>query len=587
VSSWLAKRGYNKTNELLRKESNLSLDEYTDARLNDTDIAGMVLFHENVANVGARYTESFSALREWVDKSLDRYKVELMGVLYPVFVHCVVDLLSRGLPEDAAAFLKKFGPGYASDHIETVNKLKALVALGASGESALQKLSENADFTTLRKDKMPVALSVYSFRLLFMWLLDGKYMLLLGIFNAHVDVRIMSATPDADGEDFRFFEASANTQELQYKRVKGEDGSVLTNIPLPPKLPVSVLDDMEDDARIAAVRSGKSLPSIAMLTFYHTQGDLNSVSLSDDASLCAAGLGDSSLRLWDLSDDHTWKKKQPGAAVAKMDGSVNGKQYWSLVGHSGPVYGTSFSPCSRFLLSASEDSTVRLWGLDTAHKRSLVVYRGHSFPVWDVAFSPLGYYFATASHDHTARVFGTDRVFPLRILAGHLGDVDCVAWHPNCNYIATGSADNTIRLWEVNTGECVRIFTGHQGAVYSLAFSPDGSMLASGGDDGLVGVWDIGTSKNVAALRGHGKTVWSVSYSTNGNVLASGGGDEKVILWDMQQALAKSASGAAVRPATSEQVTAGIFPTKKTPVSLVKFSRRNLLFCAGASLQQV
>jgi transcription initiation factor TFIID subunit 5 len=180
--------------------------------------------------------------------------------------------------------------------------------------------------------------------------------------------------------------------------------------------------------------------------------------------------------VWNLSEEESWKTKQPGAGVS-------GKKYYSLVGHGGPVYGASFSPCNRYLLSSSEDSTVRLWNLETPKKGAMVVYRGnfylfffsflfllffsgHNFPVWDVSFSPLGYYFATASHDHTARIFSTDHVFPLRILAGHLSDVDCIAWHPNCNYVATGSADNTIRMWEVNTGECVRIFTGHLGKFF-------------------------------------------------------------------------------------------------------------------------
>jgi transcription initiation factor TFIID subunit 5 len=44
--------------------------------------------------------------------------------------------------------------------------------------------------------------------------------------------------------------------------------------------------------------------------------------------------------------------------------------------------------------------------------------------VWDVEFSPLGYYFATASHDRTARLWSTDHIYPLRIFAGHLSDVD-------------------------------------------------------------------------------------------------------------------------------------------------------------------
>ena len=57
-------------------------------------------------------------------------------------------------------------------------------------------------------------------------------------------------------------------------------------------------------------------------------------------------------------------------------------------------------------------------------KTNLVCYKGHNYPVWDVDFSPLGYYFASASHDGTARIWSTDHIFPLRVLAGHLSDVD-------------------------------------------------------------------------------------------------------------------------------------------------------------------
>jgi len=99
-----------------------------------------------------------------------------------------------------------------------------------------------------------------------------------------------------------------------------------------------------------------------------------------------------------------------------------------LIGHSGPVYALSFDPTTgsaappRHLLSASADSTVRLWSLDTMS--NLVAYRGHQNPVWDVEWSPSGIYFATASRDRTARLWSTDRPAALRIFAGHLSDVD-------------------------------------------------------------------------------------------------------------------------------------------------------------------
>ncbi|KAF0907072.1 hypothetical protein E2562_014674, partial [Oryza meyeriana var. granulata] len=74
---------------------------------------------------------------------------------------------------------------------------------------------------------------------------------------------------------------------------------------------------------------------------------------------------------------------------------------------------------------------------------NLVCYKGHNYPVWDVQFSPVGHYFASASHDRTTRIWSMDKIQPLRIMAGHLSDVDCVQWHVNCNYIATGSSDKT------------------------------------------------------------------------------------------------------------------------------------------------
>ena len=44
--------------------------------------------------------------------------------------------------------------------------------------------------------------------------------------------------------------------------------------------------------------------------------------------------------------------------------------------------------------------------------------------------SPLGFYFVTGSHDKTARVWSTDHIQPLRILAGHLSDVDVCPLQP-------------------------------------------------------------------------------------------------------------------------------------------------------------
>ncbi|HMF15480.1 MAG TPA: hypothetical protein VKE94_24370, partial [Gemmataceae bacterium] len=52
------------------------------------------------------------------------------------------------------------------------------------------------------------------------------------------------------------------------------------------------------------------------------------------------------------------------------------------------VHGLDFSPDGRFLATASEDQTVRVWDVKTG--KEVVPSRGHRAAVFSVAFSPDG-----------------------------------------------------------------------------------------------------------------------------------------------------------------------------------------------------
>ncbi|XP_022889781.1 transcription initiation factor TFIID subunit 5-like isoform X5 [Olea europaea var. sylvestris] len=229
-----------------------------------------------------------------------------------------------------------------------------------------------------------------------------------------------------------------------------------------------------------------------------------------------------------------------------------------------------------------------------SHDGSLVAggFSDSSLKVWDMAklgqqtgnmqFSPVGHYFASASHDRTARIWSMDRIQPLRIMAGHLSDVDCVQWHANCNYVATGSSDRTVRLWDVQSGECVRIFIGHRSMILCLAMSPDGRYMASGDEDGKIMMWDLASGCCVSPLVGHSSCVWSLSFSCEGSLLASGSADSTVKIWDVTKSLKVSKTEENKNGKTNRLRSLKTLPTKSTPVYALQFSRRNLLFAAGA-----
>lgn len=364
-----------------------------------------------------------------------------------------------------------------------------------------------------------------------------------------------------------------------------------------------------EDFRARASLNKTALPSALCFSIVNSGGShVNNLSFSGDVTMVGASCDDGSFRVW-RNDDQPLGTARGAVYHGDVVDTDEDERTAVLRGHSSAVYGADFSPDNRFAMTASGDSTVRLWSL--AAKSNVVIYRSHEgYPVWNVRFSRYGYYFASCSMDRTARLWSTDHMTPLRVFAGHLSDVDCIEFHPNQNYLATGSSDKTVRLWDVQTGKCVRVFTGHFHGVKTLAFSSNGRYLASSGDDQYINVWDLQAGKRLETLVGHRAPVTSLSFSQESTILASGGMDSTVRLWDMQSIVDKPAHSIP-RPADQPQfssLTIGAKPqaralhmvrpsaihelppsrfllktlrSKQTPIHRVQFTPRNLLLTGG------
>ena len=77
-----------------------------------------------------------------------------------------------------------------------------------------------------------------------------------------------------------------------------------------------------------------------------------------------------------------------------------------LQGHTGSVYGISVSPDEKYLASASEDKTVRLWEVATGQQ--IRVLEGHTGEVFSVVWSRDGEMIVSGGGDNTARIWGLD-----------------------------------------------------------------------------------------------------------------------------------------------------------------------------------
>lgn len=343
--------------------------------------------------------------------------------------------------------------------------------------------------------------------------------------------------------------------------------------------------------------------------------------------MVAAGTEESYIRVW-----HMHGEALPSGIPVGHDQQPASSSR-RLIGHSGAIYSVSFSPAiagpedipsapstaPKLLLSSSADSTIRLWSLESW--TCLVIYKGHQGPVWNVRWGPQGHYFASCSWDKTVRLWSQSQISFLRLMVDHNTSVNQIAWHPNGLYVfsAGDQADKVLRMWNIINGECVRKFPGHPSFVSTIECSPDGKTLASADGDGAIFLWDISSGTLLKKCRGHGKGgVWSLSFSVESTVLTSGGADGTVRVWDVHmpadpnrgtgdgEVVATGGQADSTRMAgaggtqsasggmggtkkkgkdivvTPDQISA--FPTKKSPVYKVKFTRMNLIVAGGCYL---
>nr|WP_206440706.1 AAA family ATPase [Streptomyces scabichelini] len=291
----------------------------------------------------------------------------------------------------------------------------------------------------------------------------------------------------------------------------------------------------------------------------HT-GAVYLTSFSPDGRTLATASNDRTIRLWDVSDP---TRPEP-----------LGKP---LTGHTSWVSSAVFSPDGNTLAGASDDGTIRLWDVrDPSHPRPLgAPLTGHDGTIYLIAFSPDGRTLASAGDDHTVRLWKVgdpSRPKALGALTGHTAAVRSVAFSPDGRTLAAGGDDNTIRLWDMadprRPEPIDTVLTGHTDLVHSVAFSPDGRTLASGSADDTIRLWNVTDARHAAPLgpplTGHTGPIWSVAFSPDGTTLAAASQDGTATLWNVSDPAYPSQVGEPLAGSNGEMFALGFSPDGRT-----------------------
>src|SRR5580704_1529285 len=196
-----------------------------------------------------------------------------------------------------------------------------------------------------------------------------------------------------------------------------------------------------------------------------------------------------------------------------------------------------FTICSALLFSAigtlaQSSSNGAPAPLDQNARPELVMESGHHKPVMSIAFGPDSQWLVSASQDTTLKLWDVATGRELREFAGHRGMVWKTALTPDGTILVSAATDGSVKLWDVETGRELRSLSGRS-PIWSLALSLDGGTIAAGSKDGLIRVWPTSTTKKVKTLR-EAEEVNGLAFSSDGDWLAAAVG-KSVDIWKISR----------------------------------------------------
>ncbi|CAL1709154.1 unnamed protein product [Somion occarium] len=190
---------------------------------------------------------------------------------------------------------------------------------------------------------------------------------------------------------------------------------------------------------------------------------------------------------------------------------ASGPPKHNLTSHRGKVNAVTFHPLYSVIVSASDDSTMKVWDWETGSLEQTI--HGHTKRVSDCEFDSKGTQLVSASYDLFIKLWAVDNGYKnFATLRGHNHSISSVRFLPGDDRVVSASRDATIRIWDIATNHCIRTLSNHSDWVRCAIPNVDGQYLVTCCSDHTAQVIELSSGKTKTELRGHDNAVQAAVF---------------------------------------------------------------------------
>jgi len=198
-----------------------------------------------------------------------------------------------------------------------------------------------------------------------------------------------------------------------------------------------------------------------------------------------------------------------------------------------PLQNIDFSADGKNIVASSEN-IIYIWNINSCEIAKTL--KGHTDKITNVKYSKDNKYIVSGSNDKSIRIWDADSGKEISNIDDHGYKLENIAISGDNKWIASSDMNESIKLWDLETGVLTNTLDGHKGRIGGLFFNNDNSMLVSYGRwDRTIKLWDTKSGEIIKALQGLPKYIFDKAYFDKGNNFAVGKDYNIVIFSNLTQ----------------------------------------------------